>query len=190
MMKKEEKVKKDEKEERDDIEYTEENYSSLEKIKKMRQILRECQKEKEENLNGWQRAKADLINSRRIMEEDIKRASLKGKEKLLFSLLPSLDSFSFAQNNKEWETLPEEWRKGIEKAFSQLQKGLQEQGIESFGKEGDVFDPLFYECVSVLSSSDKEKDNSIATLLQKGYRLKESVIRPAKVIVYQCENTE
>ena len=62
------------------------------KIQNLRSALRVCQKERDEHLAGWQRAKADIINTRRTAERDASEGRLKGKIQLLLAFLPALDS--------------------------------------------------------------------------------------------------
>ena len=154
------------------------------KLADMRASLKECRKEREDNLAGWQRAKADIVNMRRMAEEDIAAGSARGKADLLRALLPGLDSFEHARTTDAWHALPEEWQSGMERVFAQLEKGFSEQDVERFGAVDEAFDPQMHECMSMLPCTEKEKDNTIAQVLQQGYRIQTTIVRPAKVVVF------
>jgi molecular chaperone GrpE (heat shock protein) len=70
------------------------------KLKQLRKELLQAQKERDENLAGWQRSKADLINFRKNVEEDKKRDMLRAKGSIIQSIIPALDSFSSAMQDK------------------------------------------------------------------------------------------
>jgi len=169
-------------------EVTEVAASSLEaKLKKLRADLRACQKEKDENLAGWQRAKADLVNFRRLAEADRSRDVVRAKSSVLQAILPVLDSFESAMEDKGWQKVDEEWREGVRRIAEQLTNALTHEGLVAFGCKGDAFDPTFHECMSVVPVEDAAKDHTIVEVLQKGYRLGDEVVRAAKVIVAQTE---
>ena len=75
--------------------------AAAEVIKKLREKLKTTQKERDEYLAGWQRAKADLINARQRDETDKKEFVKFANERLVDGLIPVLDSFELAFNNKE-----------------------------------------------------------------------------------------
>jgi molecular chaperone GrpE len=92
--------------------------SKLEKIKK---DLKKCQEEKQEYLDGWQRAKADFVNLKKRSDEEKKEFAKYANEQFITELLPALDSFDQAFKNKEaWEKADKNWRTGIEFIHSQL----------------------------------------------------------------------
>ena len=104
-----------------------------EKIKKIREELKVCRKEKEEYLAGWQRAKADFINARKD-EEKLRENFLKfAEENLLREFLTIADSPELAIKLRPSE--------GVEQIYSQLRGLLKKYGvspIESLGKKFDV----------------------------------------------------
>lgn len=169
-----------------ELEQTDASATALaKKLKIMRKDLAEVKKERDANLAGWQRAKADLINLRRMTESDIQRANARGIASVAQEVLPAMDSFEAAVQAPEWQTVPETWRNGVIRIKEQLQNALTRAGLESFGSANEPFNPTLHECMSVVPAKKQEHDDIIAQVLQKGYRLKEEVIRPAKVAVYQ-----
>ena len=93
----------------------EEDESSLQdKIKKLQEKLKGCNKEKEEYLAGWQRAKADFINARREEEEKRRDLIKFSEEDIINELLVLTDGFEAAFNNKElWDKIDKNWQKGM-----------------------------------------------------------------------------
>ena len=161
---------------------------ALDKLKKK---LAACEKERQEYLDGWQRAKADFVNARREEDESRKKLFSLAKEEVLLSFLQAADSFELAFRDKEsWEKVPEVWRKGVEYIYAQFSKIFQEHGMREFGREGDVFDPTMHESVESIPTTDELENGKILGVLQKGYELNGKVVRAArvKVGVYNSPN--
>lgn len=151
-------------------------------LKKLREKLKVCEKDKKEYLDGWQRMRADVANIRKDEEtrrgEMIKFAS----EGLVEDLLPVLDSFTMAFSNKEaWEKVDANWRKGVEYIFAQMYSVLESRGLSEIGKAGEQVDPRLHIAMEEVPVVSPEEAGTIAEVIQKGYRLHNKVIRPAKV---------
>src|SRR3989344_1425242 len=162
--------------------------SALNKLKKK---LAAGEKERQEYLDGWQRAKADFVNARREEDESRKKLFSLAKEDVLLSFLQAADSFELAFRDKtSWEKVPEVWRKGVEYIYAQFSKIFQEHGMREFGREGDVFDPTMHESVESIPTTDELENGKILGVLQKGYELNGKVVRAArvKVGVYNSPN--
>jgi molecular chaperone GrpE len=155
------------------------------KLKNLRADLLSAQKERDENLAGWQRAKADLANFRRTVGEDKERDAARAQGTFIRAIIPSLDSFESAMADKSWNSVDKEWRDGVERIANQINSALSDAGLTSFGKEHEDFDPLLHECMSVVPTKHKKEDHTIAQIMQKGYKIGSEIIRPAKVIVAQ-----
>lgn len=156
----------------------------VDKIKKLQKQLKECKIENREYLDGWQRAKADIINSKK--EEEKRRTDFVTliREGLLFELLPTLDSFDMAFGNKEvWEKVDKNWRVGVEHIHTQLLGILKQYNLEPFDPIGTIFNPSEHDSIESVSTDKKSEDNIILTVLQKGYKINKKVVRPAKVTV-------
>ena len=164
----------------DDIELEDMEEQSKDKLKKLRNELKACQKEKQEYLDGWQRAKADILNSKKRASEELDRSKERAAMMHIEKLLPLCDSFRMAMVDSVWKEAPESWKKGIEQTHSQLQQIMKEYGVEEVGEVGETFDPNIHEAVS---TEEGEGDEKVTQVLQKGYRMGDQLIRPAKVIV-------
>jgi molecular chaperone GrpE len=154
-------------------------------VKKLRSELAKVRKERDDNLAGWQRSRADLVNFRRMVEEDRAREAARAKAELLRSLIAVMDSFEGAMSSPTWEAVDKEWREGVERIHGQLAKVFASQDVVGFAVEGDPFDPTLHECMSVVATDDPAKDHTLAQVFQRGYRIGEEVVRPAKVVVAQ-----
>lgn len=164
---------------------------TADKVKKLREKLKECEKEKQEYLDGWQRAKADFVNSRRRLEEEKAAALSKAGEEVLLEILPVVDSFEMAFADREsWEQAPSEWRKGVESIYSQLTNVLKRHNVSAIDPEaGTAFDPQQHEAMEMVPVSDEADDHTVQAVLQKGYRSNGGIIRAAKVKVGEYQGS-
>lgn len=174
----------------EEIELEEDEVSNSALKSKLRQLRREllqAQKERDDNLAGWQRSKADLINFRKNVEEDKQRDILRAKGSVIRSIIPALDSFSSAMQDASWKEIEKSWQEGMERIANQFHQALKKEELTSFGEVGEVFNPNIHECMSVIPTEKKKEDHTIAQVLQQGYMLKTELVRPAKVVVAQVK---
>ena len=168
-----------------EFEFNEDGEEDLKKtLKKLRADLKKMQAEKSEYLTGWQKERADFINYKK--QEDERRAAFSEsmRERILTRFLSVIDSFNMAFANKEaWEKVDENWRKGVEYIYTQLNTIFEEYGVKGIGEIEDVFDPNIYESIDVVETDKKEMDHKVAVVIQKGYKLGDRVIRAARVNV-------
>lgn len=146
------------------------------KVAKMREELSSARKEKQEYMDGWQRAKADYVNALKRFEGENKTAESRGMIKAVETLLPAFDALERAKEHGE---IPEGFAaiaKQIEAAFASL-------GLEEVGKEGEAFNPALHEAFGQDAVDSKEKDDLITAILEKGWKIGDTVIRAAKVKV-------
>ncbi|MDE1919277.1 MAG: nucleotide exchange factor GrpE [Patescibacteria group bacterium] len=175
-------------EERDDItiesgdsEGTSAEGQAENKIAKMREDLSACRKEKQEYMDGWQRAKADYVNLLKRFEVEMKIAKVSGVVKAVETLLPAFDALERA---KEHGKVPE----GFLAIAKQLESAFASLGLEELGKVGEAFNPAFHEALGQDAAESAETDDTITAVLEKGWKIGDAVIRPAKVRVAYCTN--
>lgn len=158
------------------------------KVKVLQEKIKELTKEKQEYLDGWQRSRADYANLQKTTDEDRKRMRSLVEENFIEDLIPAIDSFAMAMSNKEsWEKVDANWRTGVEYIYQQLMTVLKDRNFSAFGAVGDKFDPTLHEAVSEKETDDASLDHTIASVLQQGYKLGESVMRAARVSVYSSK---
>lgn len=167
----------------DEFVLEEDGETGKDKLKKLREELKQTQKEKDEYLTGWQRAKADLINARKDMDTQLRERGQFANRELIVSLLPVLDSFESAVGGNGWQEVDPKWRSGVEMIHTQLLSVLRANGAEPFDPTGEAFNPNDHEPMQMILPTNDIPSDHIAQTLQKGWRLNGKVIRPAKVIV-------
>jgi len=151
--------------------------SRKEEITEQKDELTICKEERDEYLNGWKRAKADLINYKkeeaRRLEEIVKFST----SDLVEDIIPVFDSFDLAITTLEKDTHAE---KGIHMIRAQLEDTLKKRGLETVKtKAGDVFDPTMHESVGEIDS--EHPPGTIAQEIERGYKLHGRVVRAARV---------
>jgi molecular chaperone GrpE len=171
----------------DDIVSEEDVDNSKGVIKKLKDEIKQLKQEKIDLLTGWQKDKAEFINARR-RDEETKADVIKFSNQILINdLLPIIDGYEQAKAQATWTAVDEAWRKGIESIIDKLYASLQKVVVESYGKEGDDFDPNIYEALGQEKTDDASKDHKVAMIMQKGYKLHDKVIRVALVKVYTLQ---
>lgn len=146
------------------------------KASKLQAELAAVKKEKQEYLDGWQRAKADYVNALKRFETEKLGAIELGKVVSVRNFIPAMDSLERAEAAGE---VPESF-KGIAKQLHDAAKAL---GLTKFGEVGDAFDPNIHEALGQDPTDDQSKDDVITMVLEPGWKSKEAIVRPAKVRV-------
>ncbi len=167
----------------DDVFFEAENGSAGSELKKLRDKLKECQRQKEEYLVGWQRAKADFINARKDWERRLDDFKKYAESPLLEDLLPIVDGFENAFKDEGWQKVDKTWQNGIKYLHNQFISVLKEHGLESIEAAGKEFNPREHEAVAELKVEKKEDDGVVMEEYRKGYKLRGRVIRPSQVKV-------
>lgn len=160
------------------------------KLRQCKEKLALCQKERQEYLDGWQRSKADYLNQKRRQEDERQRENERYAVHFIGKLLPLCDSFDLALQDRHTEKdAKNEWRAGMEQTYQQLLGILKSYNVEMLEPKGEPFDPRLQEAVSEAPVTNEAQHHIISDVLQKGYRVGEQLIRPAKVVVgnYQTD---
>ena len=160
----------------------------LEAVGQEAQALEERLKAAEEELKGlkdkYLRLLADFDNYRKRMEEELKAREREGVLKALRALLPVLDDLDRALEFAE--ASPESIRQGvraIRDGFFRILAGL---GVEEVPGEGEAFDPRYPEAVGLLPG----EPGKVAKVFQRGFRMGEALVRPARVAVGEEKREE
>ena len=156
-----------------------------EKIAKLKEKIKKLQEEKDEYMNGWQRERADFVNYKKRSDEEKKDYIRFANENLLEEMLTVLESFDMAFMNKEqWNSVPENWRVGVEYIHSQFVKILDEHGLKEFiPKVGDKFDVNLHIAEEVTPVQNESEAGLIKEIKKKGYIMNGKIIIAPKVIV-------
>jgi molecular chaperone GrpE len=144
--------------------------------------LAELQAKLADEENRHLRLRADFDNMRRRNQLDREAAEKYRAQSLLTDLLPVLDNFERAL---QVETTSEETAsiiKGIEMVYRSLIEATEKEGLQVIKAEGEQFDPTIHQ--AVMQEQDSEKETGVVLReLQKGYILKDRVLRPTMVSV-------
>lgn len=139
-------------------------------IKKLREKLATAIKEKQEYLDGWQRARADFANFKKEEAAMLSQKEERIKADFIEALLPALDSFEMALKHS-----PSDELKLVEK---QLIGSLGKMGVERFGAKGEKYDHYAHEALA--QQGDGE---TVTSIERSGYKVGDRIIRPAQVII-------
>jgi molecular chaperone GrpE len=150
--------------------------------------LVETAAQRDEYLALAQRTQADFENYRKRVARESAAAQSRGVAGLAKELLPALDNLDRALEEAgtaaEGGGQDDPLLDGVRLVRSELSAALARVGIESFSPVGEAFDPAFHEAMaSVPQPADGAPSGTVVEVYQPGYRLGESVIRPARVVV-------
>lgn len=150
------------------------------KLDALKKELASVKKERQEYLDGWQRAKADYVNAHKRFEEEKKAALELGKTLTIGAFLPVMDSLARAQSAG---SLPEPFAA----IARQLEDASRALAMKAIGEVGEKFDPVRHEALGQDAVTTPEADDTITVVLESGWESKGFVIRPAKVRVGHYE---
>jgi molecular chaperone GrpE len=139
----------------------------------------------DEYLELAQRTKADFENYRKRAARETAAAQQRGVVKLVRELLPAVDNLDRALEalaSAEPSNNGDELVSGIKLVHSELISALGRAGVERFDPQGERFDPESHEAVGQQAVEGTES-GTIVEVYQRGYRLGDSLIRPARVLV-------
>lgn len=143
--------------------------------------LAKAQAEREELANTLIRRQADFENYKKRIERERVADRQRATALVIESLLPVLDAFERALATHA-DPAGAEYRKGLELIYRQLLDGLARYGLEPIAAVGAPFDPHVHHAVDRVESV-AEEDGTVVLEHQRGYRLGETVLRPAMVRV-------
>ena len=136
-----------------------------------------------ENLDGWQRARAEFANYKRRVEAERAELAASAGAEALKRVLPAVDDFERAM-----QTLPDDlkdnpWVNGVLMVQRKLNAALEQSGITPIAIDpGDAFDPNVHEAITH-EDSDQFTSQQIIGEVQRGYKIGDRVLRPALVRV-------
>ena len=155
---------------------------SNEMVEEIKEDLEKAQGEAANYLDNLQRLKAEFDNFRkRMLREQSDFLKLAAQE-VIGTLLPVLDNFERALAHEIHGDQIEEYKGGMQMVHKQLEEALSKEGLKSIEPVGEPFDPTKHEALMTIKS-DEYPEGTVVKVIEKGYLLKDRVIRPAKVAV-------
>jgi molecular chaperone GrpE len=148
-------------------------------------LLADTQRERDEYLDLAKRTKADFENFRKRMTAEVQAANARGKSEVIREVVPVLDDLERAIQaaglDPEGDS-DDGLAHGVLLVFRSLRDSLARNGVEAFDPKGEKFDPMVHEALSMQPVEGTES-GTVVEVLQKGYRLGDQLVRPARVVV-------
>ena len=141
--------------------------------------LQKLKAERDSLLDRLARAQAEFENARRRASKEQVDFREYASADAVKSLLPVIDSFERALQVK---SEPSDFRSGVELIYKQLQDALAKLGVRVIPAKGEPFDPRYHEAIEMVETSEVA-DHEVLEELQRGYKFKERLLRPAMVKV-------
>lgn len=151
----------------------------LESREEVLQELEKARAEAEKFRDAALRAQAEVENVRMRSKKDVESAHLYSTEKVVKELIPVVDSL---EQSLSGEANNDPMAEGVKLTLDMLLKVLGSFGVNQINPIGEKFDPNVHEAISLQPTADAE-EGVVLTVFQKGFVLKERVVRPARVIV-------
>lgn len=141
--------------------------------------LQKLKAERDSLLDRLARAQAEFENARRRASKEQQDFRDYAAADAIRVLLPVIDSFERALQVK---SDPGDFRSGVELIYKQLQDALAKLGVRAIPVKGEPFDPHVHEAIEMVETSDVA-DHEVLEELQRGYKFKDRLLRPAMVKV-------
>jgi molecular chaperone GrpE len=148
-------------------------------------LLAEAEAKRDEYLDLAKRTKADFENFRKRMTAETEAAGSRGKAAVIREVVPVLDDLERALQaaglDPEGDS-PDGLAHGVLLVFRSLRESLVRNGVEAVDPGGERFDPQLHEAIST-RPGDGAEPGTVVEVAQKGYRLGDDLLRPARVVV-------
>lgn len=141
--------------------------------------IKELEQKVSELTEALQRERADALNIRRRADEERAQLGNTFKAMVIEQLLPALDNLGLALKHAPEDLTDHDYVKGVQSVAKQFDKALEDLGIERIKTVGEHFDPHLHEAVHL--EDGKGKHEVVTEELQAGYKIADTVIRPATV---------
>ncbi len=135
-----------------------------------------------ENWDKLLRAMAEMENIKRRAERDVSSAHKYALDRFIEMLLPVADSLEQALLSCKEGADHDTMRAGLEMTLNIFVQGLSKLGVKVIDPVGQTFDPNLHEAMMMQESADQPQ-NTVISVMQKGYLLYDRLVRPARVIV-------
>jgi molecular chaperone GrpE len=163
---------------------TEEQKEENDELTAAKERIAELEEKLQELENRYLRLHADFDNFRRRTRLDFEAAEKYRAQSLVTDILPALDNFERALKVEAEDDKTKSILQGMEMVYRSLIDALKKEGVEVIEAVGKPFDPHLHQAVMQVEDSNYEP-NTVVEEFQKGYKLKDRVIRPSMVKVSQ-----
>ncbi|CCE59269.1 nucleotide exchange factor GrpE [Staphylococcus argenteus] len=156
----------------------------IEEIDPKDQKIDELQQLVDENEEKYLRLYAEFENYKRRIQKENEINKTYQSQRVLTDILPAIDNIERALEIEGEDETFKSLQKGVQMVHESLINALKDNGLEVIKTEGEVFDPNIHQAV-VQDNNPDFKSGEITQELQKGYKLKDRVLRPSMVKVNQ-----
>ncbi len=181
------------KEEQDEIKNTPDDYDreqectdcneeNINEEKNLQELYDEKCQQLEQEKEHVLRVMAESENLKKRLEREKEQFCRFATSSLIEELLPVLDTLEMAITHGAKDQACASLLEGVKMTLTMFFKVLEKQGVESIGEVGEEFNPNLHEAMGQMQNEELENDR-IGNLLQRGYRQKDRLLRPAKVLV-------
>ena len=150
--------------------------------KDIKQELEKYKKLKDEYLDNWKRERASFLNYKKEGSERIASLTQYINTSMILKFLPILDNFCLAEKGLSEKLKKDNNINGFLQIKKQIESFLESEGVSVIKSVDEKFDPNFHEVVSVIEKKGIES-GIIIEEVQRGYKIKDQLLRPAKVKV-------
>ncbi len=150
---------------------------------KLKEALEEKEVQVTELKDKYLRLMAEFENHRKRTVKEKLDMMKSAAQDTLSALLPVLDDFDRAKKNAEDDSSAEPFSEGVMLVYNKLYSSLAQKGLEAMESTGEVFDPELHEAITEIPAPTEDMKGKIIDTIEKGYTLKDKIIRHAKVVV-------
>lgn len=150
-------------------------------VEMLKEQLSQLRDEKDKWMNKYYQELADIQNLRKEIQRDNQSLLEYRAMPFIEKLVPFLNSMDMAFKSEPKDSAVKSWIDGIHMSYKQLWQVMAEEGLTEIDpKVGDEFDPAWMQSMQTV---DGEKDDAVAQVFMKGYKLKNRLVSPAMVVV-------
>ena len=150
-------------------------------VEMLKEQLSQLRDEKDKWMNKYYQELADVQNLRKEIQRDNQSLLEYRAMPFIEKLVPFMNSMDMAVKSEPKDPAVKSWIDGIHMAYKQLWQVMAEEGLTEIDpKLGDEFDPAWMQSMQTV---DGEKDDAVAQVFMKGYKLKNRLVSPAMVVV-------
>ncbi|WP_413525826.1 nucleotide exchange factor GrpE [Latilactobacillus curvatus] len=147
--------------------------------------LAELQKKYDDLEDSFLRSQAEIKNIQtRHQKEQASLLKYDGQS-LAKDVLPVLDNLERALATEATDDSAESLKKGVQMTYDHMKHALEDHGVKEIEAQGQAFDPTIHQAVQTVAVDGDQKADTVVQVFQKGYYLKDRVLRPAMVVVAQ-----
>ena len=153
------------------------------KTDKLQEEIAELNIQVSESKDKYLRLFAEFDNyKKRTLKEKIEYMKTASAESIL-AMLPVLDDFDRAKKSADDDATDEYFTEGVAMIYNKIFNVLKNQGLEAMTSTGEEFDPELHEAITEIPAPSDEMKGKVIDTVEKGYTLKDKIIRHAKVVV-------